>query len=132
MQPAELTARTRLLSAQAPLFQARKPQTEIGQPLPTQAACWDFSLAMHWVFFAANHDLAGLQQVACFSSLQSPSLLLRPGPFGQLAEAGPAACPAASGGGKGCSSWLLWQGATADALGGLPQKILAFSWAGAG
>lgn len=43
--------------------------------------------------------------------------------FRQPAEAGPAACLAASCGGKGCSSRMLWQGAMADVLGSLPQRI---------
>lgn len=38
----------------------------------------------------------------------------------QPAEAGPAACLAASCGGKGCSSRMLRQGAMADVLGSLP------------
>lgn len=74
------------------------------------------SNALFWgglVFFAANHDPACLQRVACFSSPQSPNLLLGPGLFGQLAEAAPAACQAAScrgraaaPGGFGREPWL--------------------------
>lgn len=94
-----------------------------GATLPAQAACWDFSIAMHCGLFAAkkkknqtqfactkSHALLGHRaQALCWIQLSR-----------QPAEAGPAACLAASCGGKGCSSRMLRQGAMADVLGSLP------------
>lgn len=80
MQPADLTACTELLSAQESLFQPRKPQSDIGQPLTAQAAFLSNEMALG--FFCSLLAMS-------FSLMQSPSPLLRHRPLGQLAEAGP-------------------------------------------
>lgn len=81
--------------------------------------------AVSWLACSESHGSALPQS--------SPALLPGPGFFGEFAEAGAVACPAAGCRCDICSFLLLWQEATADTVASVPRKIFTCSSrAGAG